>query len=243
MPLLFDVFGLVTAISNIKVIRVRFSRQRFYAELKLVRMSIMGNTMSFSRMSLGQWVGATVWVGAAVMGVANTAMAQATQDTPENALMAQTEIAQEIAQTEVAQDVPRQRRAPEVRPLPTIPEAFNRAYYRNDGNFFDNRGIWQGFRLIFGIPSYVENAISEDGRRVDRLYKEVLEQQVSSDPVLRTPDLPNPYTGSILTTPLVISEEPIAPLPPFPAIRRRAAEPAPVAPEAEAQREPVPALW
>ncbi|NJO79666.1 MAG: hypothetical protein HC827_14920 [Cyanobacteria bacterium RM1_2_2] len=192
----------------------------------------MGNTMSLSRMSLRQLVGATVLVSAAVMGVADTAMAQATQETPEDAL---------VAQTEIAQDVPRQRRAPEVRPLPTIPEAFNRAYYRNDGNFFDNRGIWQGFRLIFGVPSYVENAISEDGRRVDRLYKEVLEQQVSSDPVLRTPDLPNPYTGSILTTPLVISEEPIAPLQPFPAIRRRGAEPAPITPEAE--REPVPALW
>lgn len=186
----------------------------------------MGNTI-LRRISLSQWVGATLWVSTAMM-VATPVMAQTTEETPEDAVVAQTE------------DVPRLRRAPEVRPLPTIPEAFNRAYYRNDGNFFDNRGVFQGIRLILGIPSYVENAITEDGRNVDRLYKEVLEQQVSSDPVLRTPDLPNPYTGSILTTPLVISEDPIAPIQPFPAIRRRPADPAPVAPE---ETGPVPALW
>lgn len=169
-------------------------------------------------------IGATL-----IAGIAITAEVAAAQ---------QAETSQEVAQVREGS-----RRRPRVRPLPTIPEAFNRAYYRNDGNFFDNRGIWQGVRLIFGIPSYVENAISEDGRAVDRLYKEVLEQQVSSDPVLRTPDLPNPYTGSVLTTPLVISEEPISPAPPFPSIRRPGyAEPAPEAPAAERER-PVPALW
>lgn len=189
-------------------------------------MGIMGNKMSLVRL-----IGATLIVGAAIAGAADTAVAQATQSSPEETLMSQTEI-------------PRRRRSPEVRPLPTIPEAFNRAYYRNSGNFFDNRGILQGFRLIFGVPSYVENAISEDGRSVNRLYREVLEQQVSSDPVLRSPDLPNPYTGSILTTPLVISEDPIAPLPPFPAIRRRGGvEPAPIAPDEQEEPVPVPALW
>jgi hypothetical protein len=193
----------------------------------------MGNTI-LRRIGLSQWVGTTLLVSITVMGATNPVMAQTTEETPEDALLAQTEIAQN-------EDIPRRRRAPEVRPLPTIPEAFNRAFYRNDGNFFDNRGILQGFRLIFGVPSYVENAISEDGRAVNRLYREVLEQQVSSDPVLRTPDLPNPYTGSVLTTPLVISEDPIAPIQPFPAIRRRPAEPAPVAEPEETG--PVPALW
>lgn len=130
---------------------------------------------------------------------------------------------------------------------PTIPQRFNQAFYSHTGNFFDNRGIWQSFRLIFGVPNYIENSISQDGRAVNRLYQEVIEQQLSSDPVLRTPDLPNPYTGSVLTTPLVITEEPISPLQPFPSIRRPSVvEPAPAAPGdagTPARQAPVPALW
>ncbi|MBF2050377.1 MAG: hypothetical protein EDM05_035855 [Leptolyngbya sp. IPPAS B-1204] len=141
------------------------------------------------------------------------------------------------------------RRDREVRPLPTIPQAFNRAFYSHTGNFFDNRGIWQQFRLIFGVPNFVDNSISQDGRAVNRLYRDVLEQQTSSGPVLRTPDLPNPYTGSILTTPLVITEEPVPAPPPFPSFGRPPVAPPPAdsprtETEAAPRREgPVPALW
>lgn len=151
--------------------------------------------------------------------------------------------AQEASETLVAESRDGRRPPRDYTDYRTIPEQFNRAFYSHDGNFFDNRGIWQSFRLIFGIPNYVENSISQDGRAVDRLYKEVLEQQVSSDPVLRTPDLPNPYTGSVLTTPIVITEEPITPIPPFPTIRRPPTAPPPPGVEDSTRREPVPALW
>ncbi len=129
----------------------------------------------------------------------------------------------------------------DLEPLPTIPQAFNRAYYSRRGNYFDNRQIWQSFSLILGIPGFPEQAISRDGRAVHHLYREVLEQQVSNAPILRTPDLPNPYTGSVLTTPLVITEDAIEAAPMFPPIRRSgAAEPAPSAPRPAA---PIPALW
>lgn len=185
----------------------------------------MGN-----RLRLFKLMGTTLIAGVVVSTAAEVAVAQQTQAAPET----------------VAQSGEGYRRPPEVEPLPTVPQAFHRAFYSHDGNFFDNRGIWQSFRLIFGIPNYVENSISQDGRAVDRLYREVIEQQTSSDPVLRTPDLPNPYTGSVLTTPLVITEEPITPAPPFPSIRRPGyVEPAPVAPDAgtSTREEPVPALW
>lgn len=178
-------------------------------------------------------VGASMVVG--VVSFAEVAAAQQTQPTQDTL----------VAESRDDDD----RRYREVRPLPTIPEAFNRAYYSHTGNFFDNRGIWQGFRLIFGIPNYVENSISQDGRAVNRLYRDVLEQQTSSGPVLRTPDLPNPYTGSILTTPLVITEKPIPDAPPFPSFGRPRVAPAPVDPprteaDTETQPEgPVPALW
>lgn len=137
----------------------------------------------------------------------------------------------------------------DVEPLPTVPEAFHRAFYSHNGNFYDNRGIRESLRLIFGIPHYVENAIYLDGRSVNQLYREVLEQQVASDPVLRTPDLPNPYTGSILTTPLVITEEAVEAAPLFPPLRRPPIAPAPPggagSTTAPTPREaaPVPALW
>lgn len=139
--------------------------------------------------------------------------------------------------------------ASDVEPLPTIPQAFHRAFYSHNGNFYDNRGIRESLRLIFGIPHFVENAIYLDGRSVNQLYQEVLEQQIASDPVLRTPDLPNPYTGSILTTPLVITEEAVETAPLFPPLRRPPVAPAPpgsagstTAP-APRQSAPVPALW
>jgi hypothetical protein len=132
----------------------------------------------------------------------------------------------------------------DVRPLPTIPQAFNDAYYSRRGNYFDNRQIWKSFSLIFGIPTYPEQAISRDGRAVNQLYRETLEQQVASDPVLRTPDLPNPYTGSVLTTPLVITEDAVEAAPMFPPIRRPGyVEPAPVAPPSRSPETPIPALW
>jgi len=36
---------------------------------------------------------------------------------------------------------------------------------------------------------------------VDIVYQNTLEQQVSSDPIIRTQDLPNPYETSILLSP------------------------------------------
>ena len=155
----------------------------------------------------------------------------------------------------VAQTVAQYYDGPEIdfseeSPLPTIPRAFNQAYYSNRGNYFDNRQIWKSFSLIFGIPSYPEQAISRDGRAVHQLYRELMDQQIASDPVLRAPDLPSPYTGSILTTPLVITEDAVEPAPMFPpAIRHSYSEPAPAASQPDRSSTPsrtaapVPALW
>lgn len=78
----------------------------------------------------------------------------------------------------------------------TIPEAFDRAFFSNDRDAFTNRSILRQLNSIFG--PYPENEINRDGQAVHKLYVEVLEQQVSSDPILRTPDLPNPYNTSLL---------------------------------------------
>lgn len=88
----------------------------------------------------------------------------------------------------------------------TVQEAFERTFYDNDKPFFQNRGIGRQIDFLFGQGtlyknSFLENEINRDGREIHNLYVDVLNQQVSSDPVIRTPDLPNPYNSSIFSLP------------------------------------------
>ena len=90
----------------------------------------------------------------------------------------------------------------------TIAERFNRAYFANDPEFFRNRSLRRQIDWIFGPGSlfrnsFPENEINRDSELVDMLYHNVLEQQVSSDPIFRTRDLPNPYETTILLSPRV----------------------------------------
>lgn len=125
---------------------------------------------------------------------------------------------------------------------PTIPDQFEDAFFSNGDTIFGNQSLGGTLSLIFGIPGFPENQISRDGRNVNALYREVLEQQVASDPTIRTPDLPNPFSGSLLTTPLIAAEEPIPPAPPPVVFQQPNFVPAP-APAPAAPARPVPALW
>ncbi|MCC5637309.1 hypothetical protein LC593_15850 [Nostoc sp. CHAB 5844] len=88
----------------------------------------------------------------------------------------------------------------------TANEAFERAYFRHDRNFYENNtpkrqlqnflGNGSGFR-----NSFPENEIARDAELVNTLYRDVMTQQVGNDPYLRTPDLPNPYDTSLLASP------------------------------------------
>ena len=91
--------------------------------------------------------------------------------------------------------------------LETIPEAFNRAFFRESNDYYYSRTIPSQIQSMFGpgIPgraTFPDLLIERDAERVNRLYHDVLEQQVSSDPVLRTPDLPNPFDTSIRLAPV-----------------------------------------
>ena len=90
----------------------------------------------------------------------------------------------------------------------TTAETFNRAFFANDANFFRNRSIDRELNYIFGSGSltrstFLENEIARDGQAVDILYRDLLDQQTSgaNGPIIRTPDLPNPYNGSLLQLP------------------------------------------
>jgi len=201
-----------------------------------------------SKLSLGVGLGTfgmAVMSGTVILGIVSGNSAAFAQTAPASADQSSVTVAQYYDGPEIETSS-----GEHIEPLPTIPRAFNQAYYSNRGNYFDNRQIWKSFSLIFGIPSYPEQAISHDGRAVDQLYRELMDQQIASDPVLRSPDLPNPYTGSILTTPLVITEDAVESAPMFPPpIRHSYSEPAPAAsqpdrsPTPKHTAAPVPALW
>ena len=83
-----------------------------------------------------------------------------------------------------------------------IDQQFNRVFFDNDKDFFENRSIPRQLDFLFGLRnSFPENEINRDGRGVHRLYVEVLERQVGSDPILLTPDLPNPFNTSLRQLP------------------------------------------
>lgn len=91
-----------------------------------------------------------------------------------------------------------QERPATFRPREAIPDAVNRAFYGSGESFQDLR---RPIEALVGIPKFPENAIARDGDRIDRIYRDLLNQQVASDPIIRTVDLPNPYNTSILTLP------------------------------------------
>jgi hypothetical protein len=83
-----------------------------------------------------------------------------------------------------------------------IDEQFNRVFFSNDREFFQNRSVSRQLDFLFGLRnSFPENEITRDGRGVHNLYVEVLERQVGSDPILLTPDLPSPFNTSLRQMP------------------------------------------
>ncbi len=88
----------------------------------------------------------------------------------------------------------------------TIPDVFVQEFFTDTGDYYYNREFFRQASWILGVgPSwrntFPENEIARDGRRVRNLYYEVLNQQVSSDPVIRTRDLPSPYNTSVMSMP------------------------------------------
>lgn len=84
----------------------------------------------------------------------------------------------------------------------TIPEAFNRTFYEESGDIFRNSSIQRQIGWIIGpgLPGgagFPDLQIERDARRIGILYRDALEQQVSSDPIIRTPDLPNPFSSTL----------------------------------------------
>ncbi|MTJ11178.1 hypothetical protein FJR11_00905 [Anabaena sp. UHCC 0187] len=88
----------------------------------------------------------------------------------------------------------------------TTSNAFERAYFRHDPNFYDNGSLKRQVDSLLGPGSkfgttFPDNEIAKDAELVNTLYHDALAQQATNDPYLRTPDLPNPYDSSLLMSP------------------------------------------
>lgn len=90
--------------------------------------------------------------------------------------------------------------------LLSVPEALQRVFFFDSGTTIDNWKFIRQIDLILGISnfpqgSYPELEIFRDAELVDIFYRDVLAQQTISDPVIRTRDLPNPFTDSLFGHP------------------------------------------
>jgi hypothetical protein len=81
---------------------------------------------------------------------------------------------------------------------PTLADRMEQAFFTSDPDFYENRTVRRQLDWMFGTNGFPENEIQRDAQRTSDLYRSALELQGSSDPVIRTRDLPNPYKTSIL---------------------------------------------
>jgi hypothetical protein len=88
-------------------------------------------------------------------------------------------------------------------------QVFEKAFYENYPDFYNNDGLFREIDWILGGAgslfknSFPEHEIERDAKIVNILYQDVLKQQTTNDPYIRTPDLPNPYNTSLLGSPLM----------------------------------------
>ena len=85
-----------------------------------------------------------------------------------------------------------------------IPEVVDDEFFDVSGDYYRQRTIPDQVRSLLGLgvpATFPELAIEADAEDINELYRELLELQASSDPVLRTPDLPNPFATSLLLLP------------------------------------------
>ena len=80
----------------------------------------------------------------------------------------------------------------------TVSEAMGKAIFNESGDIYRNAGIDRQATLLFG-QSFPDKEYLSDAQSIGRIYNDALRQR-ASEPV-RTADLPNPFTESLLTSP------------------------------------------
>jgi hypothetical protein len=86
--------------------------------------------------------------------------------------------------------------------LEKLPNVYEQISTYNSGDIFDDMSPWDYVDLGFGpkgfpIGNYPEHQVVKDYAVLRVVFDDMLEQQVASDPVIRTIDLVNPYNTSL----------------------------------------------
>ncbi|MEC4803605.1 MAG: hypothetical protein SAJ12_08195 [Jaaginema sp. PMC 1079.18] len=92
-----------------------------------------------------------------------------------------------------------------------IPDVFDDDLSGWSGNAYDRNRLYSPLQSWVGLPSYPEIGIARDAKNINELYRNLMWEQVASGPILRTPDLPNPFNESLLTTPAYLGVSPALP--------------------------------
>lgn len=79
----------------------------------------------------------------------------------------------------------------------SLEQAFVDAYFDHAQNAYYESGILGQLNTILGFNRFPDTQILLDGKAVDRLYSDALQQQVEVGMPIKTPDLPNPYETSL----------------------------------------------
>lgn len=85
----------------------------------------------------------------------------------------------------------------------TIPAGFRRLFYNYSGDFYENRTINRQITFLFGRINgrFAEREIVWDANAINEAYEVHMALQNNSTPLVRVPDMPNPYGSSLLTSP------------------------------------------
>ncbi len=79
----------------------------------------------------------------------------------------------------------------------SVAGTFEEAWLDRSGDIFVDQDMFTQLRRLLGL-SYPENEIAYNGEVLQIVYKDAIDQQVSSTPKIKTRDLKNPYTTSLL---------------------------------------------
>jgi hypothetical protein len=79
-------------------------------------------------------------------------------------------------------------------------------FFGNSGTYFYNRTAWRQANFILGFggfdsAAYPEREIEWDAEAIHRAYLYLMDEQNTSDPTIRVPDLYNPYNTSVQLLP------------------------------------------
>ncbi|MDB9315444.1 hypothetical protein PN462_20185 [Spirulina sp. CS-785/01] len=96
--------------------------------------------------------------------------------------------------------------------IQTIPETFQDKFtHASQDAFTTVFTIGRQFDLLTGIGGFPEGEITSDAQELHNFYTLVMERQKDTGPIIRTPDLANPYNSSIRSNPVYLN--PTQPVP------------------------------